>query len=125
MAAMYRNVMQAIVDKHFSNLHPHTFPCILQEASNGQAQHQAHTHDTSYAVDEISDGVGLPLSARDGQFLVSRAFHVWYRFTPEAELGCYSHVEGHIHVINVSTTSPDVSSSGSEYLGLSCSVTTM
>jgi len=88
MAATYRNVMQAIVDKHFSNLHPHTFPRILQEASNGQAQHQARTHDTSYAVDEISDGVGLPLSARDRQFLVSRAFHVWYRFTPEDHDWC-------------------------------------
>jgi hypothetical protein len=77
-----RNVQQAIVDKHFTRLHHDAVRSLLADGSNNQAQHTASTHDTDYAVDQITRGMAMPLSSRDKQMAVSYAFHAWFGFTP-------------------------------------------
>jgi hypothetical protein len=77
-----RNIQQAIVDKHLAWLHPDAVWSVLADGSNVQAQHTPGTHDTAYAVDQITRGTAMPLSSRDEQMAVSCAFHAWFTFTP-------------------------------------------
>jgi hypothetical protein len=77
-----RNVQQAIVDRHFSRLHDDATQSLLASGSNCQGQHTSQTHDKGYAVDEITQGTGMPLTNRDRQMAVSSAFHAWFKFTP-------------------------------------------
>ena len=79
-ARALRNVHQAMVDKHFSRLHDDAVRSMLASASNDQAQHTSNTHDTRYALDEISQGTGIPMSKRDRQLAVSGAFHAYFGF---------------------------------------------
>lgn len=78
----YRNVMQSIFDNHLARLHPDTVEKLLRQAADGQAQHTEDMHDGHYALDEIAQGTGIPLSKRDHQFGVSRAFQSWFNFIP-------------------------------------------
>jgi hypothetical protein len=77
-----RKVMLSIYDHHLSHLHQDSWETLLRSSGNAQAQHTENTNDSHYAQDEISRATGMPLSKRNHQLGVSRAFHSFFGFLP-------------------------------------------
>jgi hypothetical protein len=77
-----RKVMGSIYDHHLSHLHQDSWESLLRSSGNDQAQHTKNTNDGHYAQDEISRATGMPLSKRNLQVGVSKAFHAFFGFLP-------------------------------------------
>jgi hypothetical protein len=77
-----RQVMASIYDHHLSHLHQDSWERLLRSSGNTQAQHTENTNDRHYAQDEISRATGMPLSTRNQQIGVSKAFHAFFGFLP-------------------------------------------
>ena len=78
----YRKVMASIYDRHLSHLHQDSWESLLRSSGNDQAQHTENTNDGHYAQDEIARATGMPLSKRNQQMGVSKAFHTFFGFLP-------------------------------------------
>jgi hypothetical protein len=74
--------MGSIYDHHLSHLHQDSWESLLHSSGNAQAQHTKNTNDGHYAQDEISRATGMPLSKRNQQVGVSKAFHAFFGFLP-------------------------------------------
>jgi hypothetical protein len=77
-----RKVMGSIYDHHLCHLHQDSWESLLRSSGHGQAQHTENTNDGHYAQDEISRATGMPLSKRNQQMGVSKAFHSFFGFLP-------------------------------------------
>jgi hypothetical protein len=78
----YRKVMSSIYDHHLCHLHQDSWETLLRSSGNAQAQHTENTNDGHYVQDDISQATGMPLSKRNQQLGVSRAFHSFFGFLP-------------------------------------------
>jgi hypothetical protein len=78
----YRKVMGSIYDHHLCHLHQDSWESLLRSSGNAQAQHTENTNDRHYVQDEISRATGMPLSKRNQQMAVSKAFHSFFGFLP-------------------------------------------
>jgi hypothetical protein len=77
-----RKVMGSIYNHHLSHLHKDSWEMLLRSSGNAQAQHTESMDDGHYAQDEISRATGMPLSKRNQQIGVSKAFHAFFGFLP-------------------------------------------